>query len=344
MMSVTEKFEFTPANTQQPDIIWSRRIKPQKGQVISSGDERRFIISSVTFNDQGNYTEWNFWSKVASVHLVKVLTKRRVLSCMPGRNLSISLDGLLKDDVKLRFFGKDFNITLVEHGFPVGNRHFGFWGRVQLTAKNIQVLMVDSSDVGKYVLSDHRNNTVTNITLNMADATHVQEAEAGTTFSISLDSLAKEDVTLIFTNQDSNVTLVELGLPVNSSHNQFSERIQVTSSDIQVLNMDVSDMGNYTLIDREGRKAKIITPQFVNKSNPLLALLLLLLIPPCICCCYGKKILKKYKEWTSKTTTANTTTTDATTTSNAVKVENQNLLLADRARSKAPEGNKPVTH
>lgn len=75
MMSVTEKLEFTPVNKQQPNIIWSRNVKAIKGEVISSGEEKRFIIKSVTFDDQGNYTEWNLWANVASVHVVKVLCK-----------------------------------------------------------------------------------------------------------------------------------------------------------------------------------------------------------------------------------------------------------------------------
>lgn len=75
MTSVTEKLQFTSANKQQSYIIWSRHIKAKRGQVIQSGEERRFVINSVTYNDQGNYTEWNLWGKVASVHLVTVLCK-----------------------------------------------------------------------------------------------------------------------------------------------------------------------------------------------------------------------------------------------------------------------------
>lgn len=86
---------------------------------------------------------------------------------MPGKNLSISMDGLLKDDVKLQFFGKDFNLTLVEHGLPVGNNQFGYWGRIHVATKTIQVLIVDGSDVGKYILSDRENNTVMIVTLSM---------------------------------------------------------------------------------------------------------------------------------------------------------------------------------
>lgn len=75
MTTVTEKLLFTSVNKQQSYIIWSRHIQPKKGQVTQSGDERCFIINAVTFDDQGNYTEWNFWDKVTSVHLVTVLCK-----------------------------------------------------------------------------------------------------------------------------------------------------------------------------------------------------------------------------------------------------------------------------
>lgn len=58
---------------------------------------------------------------------------------------------------------------------------------------------------------------------------------------------------------------MEHGSPVHNLHPHFSERIQVTSSDIQVLNIDVSDMGNYTLSDRDDRKVKVITPNFIRE-------------------------------------------------------------------------------
>ncbi|KAK3554064.1 hypothetical protein QTP70_019173 [Hemibagrus guttatus] len=361
MMGVTEKLEFTSVNTQQSYIIWSRNVQPKKGEVISSGEEKHFVINSVTFDDQGNYTEWNFWANVASVHVVKVLSKRRIQGCMPGKNLSISMDGLLKDDVKLQFFGKDFNLTMVERGLPVGNTQFGYWGRIHITTKTIQVLIVDGSDVGKYILSDRENNTVMTVTLSMSGcelnttlrklthgqefsiklpiwfkklefssmkenksviwprcalptrkyikgsgykrqfiihpvtfndqgtytrwnyrdkvssiyklevvyAVRIQDCEAGKTFRISLDGLAKENAMLRFTNGNSNITLVENGSPVGNSHNNFSERIQVTSSDIQVLNIGVSDMGNYTLTDDEGRKVKVVSPHIVWKGREL---------------------------------------------------------------------------
>lgn len=98
---------------------------------------------------------------------IALKAKRRIQGCLPGKNLSISLDGLSRDDVKLQFSSRDFNLTLVDHGLPVGNRYPGYWGRILVTTKTIQVLIVDGSDVGKYILSDRENNTVTIITLSM---------------------------------------------------------------------------------------------------------------------------------------------------------------------------------
>lgn len=67
---------------------------------------------------------------------------------------------------------------------------------------------------------------------------------------------------LRFTNHDLNITLVEHGSPADNLQ-QFSERIQVTSSDIQVLNIQMSDIGSYTLTDRDDRMVKVITPNVI---------------------------------------------------------------------------------
>ncbi|KAF5900674.1 DNA-directed RNA polymerase II subunit RPB1-like isoform X2, partial [Clarias magur] len=354
LSSVTQKLEFTSTKNLQSIIIWSGSSQAKKGEVVKSGEEKRFIIKSVTFDDQGNYTEWNFWDKVTTIHLVKVTSKRQIQGCMPDKNLSISLDGLSKNDVTLQFSSKDFNHTLVKHGLPMDNQIPGYWGRIQVTTKNIQVFTVDGSDVGKYTLSDRENNTVMILNLIMGGcdlqttqlklkhgeelrinlpiwfkklefssvnevqsvlwpscdldarkyvkgsgykrdyiihpvtfndkgtytrwnykdkessiyeldvvcATHIQDCVVGKNLSIFLDGLAKDGVTLRFTNQDSNITLVEHGSPVGNS-NHFSERIQVTGKDIQVLNIDVTDMGNYTLFDHENRMVKVITPNFI---------------------------------------------------------------------------------
>ncbi|XP_060782372.1 uncharacterized protein LOC132889659 isoform X2 [Neoarius graeffei] len=430
LSSVTAKLKFIPVNKPQATIIWSKGIQAKKGQVISSEEERRFIINFVTFDDQGNYTELNVLDEVEVVHSVMVLSKRRIQKCMPGKNLSISLDGLSKDDVKLQYSSKDFNLTLVEHGSPVGNSQPGYWGRIHMTTKNIQVHILDGSDVGMYTLRDRENNKVMIVTLNIGgcglkttqlklmhgeelciklpiwfkklefnsvnevqsdtwprcsegprksikgsdyerqfiikpvtfddqgnytrwnyrnhmssiyklevvSAHRVQDCVVGNTLNISLDSLSKDSVSLYFTNQKVNGTLVERGSLADNLPDLFKERIQITSSNIQVLKTEESDMGNYTLTDGEGRTVKVITPNFVYESNPLLVLLLLLFIPPCICFCYGNKIFKKCKKTTSSTTNSNTNsnTRSTTRTANAstAKFENQKPLLASSSGSR----------
>ncbi|XP_053477881.1 uncharacterized protein LOC128605979 [Ictalurus furcatus] len=84
-------------------------------------------------------------------------------------------------------------------------------------------------------------------------------------------------------------------------------RIQVTSNSIEVLNVNVSDVGNYTLSDRLNRKVKIISMYLVDQhqgisTGPLTTLLLLLGIPPCICCCFRNKNCKKRRQPTTNTT------------------------------------------
>lgn len=96
-------------------------------------------------------------------------------------------------------------------------------------------------------------------------AHRVQDCVVGNTLNISLDSLSKDSVSLYFTNRKVNGTLVERGSLADNLPDLFKERIQITSSDIQVLKTDESDMGNYTLIDGEGRTVKVITPNFVRE-------------------------------------------------------------------------------
>lgn len=96
-------------------------------------------------------------------------------------------------------------------------------------------------------------------------AHHVQDCVVGNTLNISLDSLSKDSVSLYFTNQKVNGTLVERGSLADNLPDLFKERIQITSSDIQVLKTEESDMGNYTLTDGEGRTVKVITPNFVRE-------------------------------------------------------------------------------
>lgn len=86
---------------------------------------------------------------------------------MAGETLSITLTGLLNNHATLRFSSQDYNITLVERGFPVGNSHPDYMGRIKLTSSSIELLNVNVSDVGNYILSDHLNRKVKIIYMNL---------------------------------------------------------------------------------------------------------------------------------------------------------------------------------
>ncbi|XP_072533180.1 uncharacterized protein [Salminus brasiliensis] len=207
----SDSLEFTSVDESQHYTVKSSFVTSKRGTVTGSGDSRRFIISSVNFDDEGTYIQKNFWNKVTSITKVKVLHKRGTRDCVPGETLSIWLDGIRKDEASLRFSNEDVNLMLVERGSPVKN------------------------------------------------------------------------------------------LP------DYFGRIKVTSSSIQVLNVNVSDVGNYTLFDGQDRRAVTIRMYLVDHhegidASPLMALLLLLGIPAGVCCCCRKKIFRKSSQSTAMTT------------------------------------------
>ncbi|GAA6096448.1 DNA-directed RNA polymerase II subunit RPB1-like isoform X3 [Tachysurus ichikawai] len=148
----------------------------------------------------------------------------------------------------------------------------------------------------------------------------IQNCVAGESLNIYLGGLPTVDATLHFSNQDLNLTLVERGAPVGNFHPEYMGRIKVTSSNIQLLNVNVSDVGSYTLSDRLNRKIRIISMNLVDhhegvSAGPLMSLLILLGIPPCIFCYCRKKTCRKNNQPTTTTTINSTTTT--------VKYDNQ---------------------
>ena len=91
---------------------------------------------------------------------------------------------------------------------------------------------------------------------------------AGETLSISLDGLTKNDASLSFSNlRDKNFMLVKQGSVQNLS--DYYERIKVTGSSFQVLNVSESDEGKYILFDGEGRQAKVTTLTLTSEFQPL---------------------------------------------------------------------------
>lgn len=95
--------------------------------------------------------------------------------------------------------------------------------------------------------------------------TGVQNCVAGENLRIDLSGLSKNDATLHFSSQYYNLTLVERGSPVGNLHAEYLGRITLTSTGIDILNVNVSDVGNYTLTDRLNREVKIISMVLVGE-------------------------------------------------------------------------------
>ncbi|TSK22550.1 hypothetical protein Baya_1908 [Bagarius yarrelli] len=169
LSSGAEKLLFTSADETKQDVLWTRSTTSKRGTVTGKNDDRRFVINSVTFDDEGIYTVINFWNRKSAIYLLKVITKSSSQNCVVGESLSIYLSGLPKNEAKLNFSSEDFNLTLVERGLPVGNLHPDYMGRIQVTSNSIEVLNVNVSDVGNYTLSDHLNRKVKIVSMNLVD-------------------------------------------------------------------------------------------------------------------------------------------------------------------------------
>ncbi|XP_049337391.1 uncharacterized protein LOC103026353 isoform X1 [Astyanax mexicanus] len=163
----SDSLEFTSADETQHYTIWSKVVS-KRGSVIGSGDDRRFVIYSVTFDDQGTYTRKNFWDKVTAVTKLKVLPKRSSRDCVAGETLRISLEGIRRDEASLRFSRDNENLMLVDRGSPVRD-HPDYIGRVKVTTNSIEVLNVNVTDEGNYTLFDGKNRKAVTIRMFIVD-------------------------------------------------------------------------------------------------------------------------------------------------------------------------------
>ncbi|KAG7333805.1 hypothetical protein KOW79_002212 [Hemibagrus wyckioides] len=264
-----------------------------------------------------------FWILLLAVHIISLhldscaaftTTKTNHEELMYGQQLSIRLPA---EAYKLEFMSVDRSETEV------------LWTRFSITKKGIVLgsnsnkefvlRSVTFEDQGTYTLFNHWNQKLSIHLLKVVAKRSIQNCVAGESLNIYLSGLAKNDATLHFSNQDFSLTLVERGSPVGNLHPEYMGRVQVTKTSIEVLNVNVSDVGNYTLSDRLNRTIKIISmnlvdyPEGVNAA-PFMGLLMLLGIPSCMFCYCRKKGCRKNSQPT--TTTINTTT-------NTVNYDNQ---------------------
>ncbi|KAJ0051092.1 hypothetical protein NL108_012298, partial [Boleophthalmus pectinirostris] len=83
-----------------------------RGHVSGSGNDRRWYLEQVTFDDEGTYVQKDYWGKEISSLKVAVLAEKKAVQRVAGRTLYISLEGIRKEDATLRFYGQSDNVTL----------------------------------------------------------------------------------------------------------------------------------------------------------------------------------------------------------------------------------------
>ncbi|KAI7811320.1 hypothetical protein IRJ41_013110 [Triplophysa rosa] len=149
----TEKLKFISDDEKRHSTIWVRNGKVLKGQKLR-------VVSHVTFDHAGTYTLLNAWNNEISSYTVKVKGKNKTMKCAPGETLDISLEGIKLENATLFFYNNGSIVTLVKSGEPVASRDPNYINRLKVTSETINVLNVNVSDVGEYILKDPKRRIV----------------------------------------------------------------------------------------------------------------------------------------------------------------------------------------
>lgn len=166
-----DKLEFTPADgSSVPTVYWERGRLRSKGRVSGTGSDRRWYIDKVTYEDQGTYTQIDYWNKEISTVKVAVIPRHNYLKRVAGQSLTISLEGIDLADATLSFSSAAAgNFTLVRDGARVSQDLPDYWDRVQTHASNIEIRNVNYSDEGHYTLRDRRDRVVSITRMDLTD-------------------------------------------------------------------------------------------------------------------------------------------------------------------------------
>ncbi|XP_073698479.1 uncharacterized protein [Garra rufa] len=166
---------------------------------------------------------------------------------------------------------------------------------------------VTFDDEGTYTVYNHFGSTITTYIVKVKTNRGIIDRIAGETLTIPLSGLKQGDATLKFYSNYSFVNLVEQGIAVGRNHPDYINRLKVTSTMIQILSVNVSDVGRYELTDLKGRLVSNNTMILVDKHdynpNHGLTALLLLAIPGGICFCCRKRICRSCRTTKSDTHT-----------------------------------------
>ncbi|XP_041642059.1 protein diaphanous homolog 1 [Cheilinus undulatus] len=166
-----EKLEFVPADEPGKTFLyWERgRTRLTRGRVSGTGSDRRWYIDKVTYEDQGTYTQRDYWNKEISTVKVAVTPRRNYVKCVAGESLYISLEGLDLADSFLSFSGDSGNFTLVKEGARVSQDLPDYWDRVFTQAMDIEIKNVNVSDEGRYTLMDRKDRLVSVTRMDLTD-------------------------------------------------------------------------------------------------------------------------------------------------------------------------------
>lgn len=165
-----EKLLFTPADEPGRTVLyWEKGRVRAKGRVSGSGSDRRWYIDKVTYEDQGTYSQRDFWDKEISTVKVAVQPRHNYLKCVAGESLYISLEGMDPADALLTFSSGDANVTLVRDGARVAQDLPDYWDRVETHSMNIEIKHVNHSDVGRYILRDRKDRMVSITRMDLTD-------------------------------------------------------------------------------------------------------------------------------------------------------------------------------
>lgn len=166
-----ERLEFIPANDPGKTFLYWQRsgTRISKGRVSGTGTDRRWYLDKATFEDEGTYTQRDFWDHEISTLKVAIITRHNYVKRIPGESLSVSLEGIELADATLLFSGDVANVTLVKHGSPVSQDIPEYWDRVKPRVQSIDIQNVNTSDVGRYTLIDQRNRVVSVTRMDLTD-------------------------------------------------------------------------------------------------------------------------------------------------------------------------------
>ncbi|XP_072533181.1 uncharacterized protein [Salminus brasiliensis] len=247
LLKQVTSMSLTPVNKSQNYTIWSSSVKPNRGKVEGSGNNRRYVINSVTFEDQGDYTQQNTFKNGICVTKVKVLTSTDTKTCEVGQTLTIPLDVIKKNEASLRFSSDGVDLTLVTRGSPVFNLR-DFSKRINVTSSSIQVSNIQVADMGNYKILDVKGRVAKITTLKVIDPC-VAKVEVKYGHQLSIKLLVRVN-SLGFTSMDisQNNTIWPQG------DRSSRGNVAVDKRHFTVNSANFDDQGDYTQWDKQDNR------------------------------------------------------------------------------------------